>query len=61
DAIVLLSPRRANDKRLAAALEPLIGAIPVDLMRAANLRASTKNTLPKDVAAWLWQAVQKEK
>lgn len=61
DAIVLLSPRRANDKRLAAGLEPLIGAIPVDLMRAANLRASTKNTLPKDVAAWLWQAVQKEK
>jgi osmoprotectant transport system permease protein len=37
DAVVLLSPRRAHDPRLAAALRPLIGRIPVEAMRAANL------------------------
>jgi len=41
DAILLLSPKRANDEALIAALKPLIGAIPVELMRAANLRASS--------------------
>jgi osmoprotectant transport system permease protein len=37
DAVVLVSPKRAQDRRLIAALTPLIGAIPVDAMRAANL------------------------
>ena len=32
----LISPKRANDERLRRALEPLIGAIPVTAMRAAN-------------------------
>ncbi len=41
DAILLLSPKRANDEVLIAALKPLIGTIPVELMRAANLRASS--------------------
>jgi osmoprotectant transport system permease protein len=41
DAILLLSPKRANDEAFAAALKSLIDAIPVDLMRAANLRASS--------------------
>jgi osmoprotectant transport system permease protein len=36
DAVVLISPRRADDPRLLAALEPLIGAVPVEAMRAAN-------------------------
>jgi osmoprotectant transport system permease protein len=36
DAVVLLSPRRANDARLKQALLPLIGAIPVTAMRDAN-------------------------
>jgi len=36
DAVILVSPRRAADRRLAAALKPLIGAIPVAAMRAAN-------------------------
>lgn len=39
DAILLLSPHRAHDEALVAALKPLIGAIPVALMRAANARA----------------------
>ena len=36
DAVVLLSPRRADDARLKQALMPLIGAIPVTAMREAN-------------------------
>jgi osmoprotectant transport system permease protein len=36
DAVVLVSPRRAKDRRLTGALQPLIGAIPVEAMRAAN-------------------------
>jgi osmoprotectant transport system permease protein len=37
DAVVLVSPKRAGDARLIGALEPLIGKIPVEAMRAANL------------------------
>ena len=36
DAIVLISPRRAGDRRLIGALQPLIGKVTVEAMRAAN-------------------------
>jgi osmoprotectant transport system permease protein len=36
DAVLLVSPKRANDARLLAALKPLVGKIPVEAMRAAN-------------------------
>ena len=36
DAVVLISPKRAGDARLIEALRPLIGAISVEAMRAAN-------------------------
>ena len=36
DAVVLISPKRAGDQRLTRALKPLIGAIPVGAMQAAN-------------------------
>lgn len=36
DAVVLISPKRAGDARLLAALEPLIGKISVEAMREAN-------------------------
>jgi osmoprotectant transport system permease protein len=36
DAVVLLSPRRAHDTRLLAALRPLIGAISAAAMQEAN-------------------------
>ncbi len=52
DAILLLSPRRAHDEALIAALQPLVGAIPVELMRAANMRASS-GTSASDAARWL--------
>jgi osmoprotectant transport system permease protein len=37
DAVILLSPRRARDARFQRALAPMLGAIPVETMRKANL------------------------
>ena len=37
DAVVLISPKRSGDAALRKALQPLIGAIPVERMREANL------------------------
>jgi osmoprotectant transport system permease protein len=54
DAILLISPRRAQDETLIAALKPLIGAINVAIMREANLRAAGGDVLPDTVARWLW-------
>lgn len=36
DAVILVSPKRANDARFLDALKPLIGAVSVEAMRAAN-------------------------
>lgn len=36
DAVILISPRKAGDARLRAALSPLVGKITVEAMRAAN-------------------------
>lgn len=36
DAVILISPKAADDPRLVEALRPLVGAIPVEAMRAAN-------------------------
>jgi osmoprotectant transport system permease protein len=55
DALILLSPRAARDRRLVEALRPLIGAIGVDRMRQANLlvdRDTDKKT-PAEAARWL--------
>ena len=41
DAMLLLAPGHAQDKRLIAALTPLLGTIPVGAMRAANAQASS--------------------
>ena len=37
DAVILLSPKRAHDLRFQRALAPMLGAIPVETMRKANL------------------------
>ena len=37
DAIILMSPQAGEDAELVAAIEPLVGAIDVEAMRAANL------------------------
>lgn len=55
DAVLLLSPRAAADPDLARALEPMIGSVPIDRMRRANLmvdRDADKRT-PAEAAAWL--------
>jgi len=59
DAILLVARKRADDTALRDALRPLIGAIDVESMRAANLRASRNdaNATPEAVARWLWEKV----
>ena len=62
DAILLVSPHRKNDAALLAALRPLVDAVDVTLMRAANLRASggDNSASPGEAARWLWSQVQKK-
>jgi len=59
DALLLIAPDRARDPRLVEALRPLVGAIPVEAMRAANLsvdRTADKRS-PADAARALAQAI----
>jgi osmoprotectant transport system permease protein len=62
DAIVLLSPKRADDQALRAALTPLLGRIDIATMREANLRAAGNdaNSSPDAVARWLWEKVREK-
>jgi osmoprotectant transport system permease protein len=60
DAILMLSPQRASDASLRRALQPLVGAIPIDLMREANQlvdRDENKQS-PAQAAAWLAKSAQ---
>lgn len=52
DALLLLSPAHAGDARLRAALQPLVGAIPVEAMREANYRVDrdTDKATPEQAA-----------
>ena len=55
DAVILLSPHAGGDAKLAATLRPLVGAIPLERIRQANLmvdRDIEKRT-PRDAAEWL--------
>jgi osmoprotectant transport system permease protein len=55
DAILMISPRHQGDAKFIAALRPLVGHIPVNLMREANYmvdRDAAKKS-PEDAAAWL--------
>jgi osmoprotectant transport system permease protein len=36
DAVILISPKRAKDRKLIEALQPLVGSISVEAMRSAN-------------------------
>lgn len=57
DAIVLVSPKRANDAAFLESLRPLIGAIDGQTMRDANRRVSDGEP-PAAVAASLDQAIE---
>lgn len=55
DAILMVAPRRADDARFVAAIQPLVGRIPVGLMQQANYlvdRDTAKQT-PDQAARWL--------
>lgn len=58
DAILLVSPKRAQDETLIAALRPLVGGIDVASMREANARASGGGTTADVVARWLWGKIK---
>jgi osmoprotectant transport system permease protein len=60
DAVLLVSPRRASDEALLAALAPLANSINVTVMREANLRASA-GASPADAARWLWTQIQSKR
>lgn len=53
DAMILLGPRVTDDPRVACALAPLRGALPVELVRRANLKVDHDHVAPKAAAAWL--------
>jgi osmoprotectant transport system permease protein len=53
DAMILLGPRIADDRRVLCALEPLRGALPVELVRQANLRVDRDRETARAAAAWL--------
>ncbi len=59
DAIMLLSPKRADDAQLRGALQPLLGKIDLPLMREANLRAAGNDATssPDSVAKWMWERI----
>jgi osmoprotectant transport system substrate-binding protein/osmoprotectant transport system permease protein len=59
DAILLVSPKRAKDDKLLAALKPLVGSIDVETMREANARASNGTDTPDSAARWLWERIGK--
>ena len=55
DALLLVAPRRAKDAAFVAALQPVVGRIPVTAMREANYRVdrdADKQT-PDQAADWL--------
>jgi osmoprotectant transport system permease protein len=61
DAILLASPRDAENRALIEALRPLVGAIDIALMREANLRASGgAEGSPEAVARWLWDRIEQK-
>jgi osmoprotectant transport system permease protein len=59
DAVLLVSPRRADDATLTAALQPLVNAIDVAQMRAANQRASG-GASPAEAARQLWDEIRRK-
>ena len=60
DAMLMMSPRIADDDEIAAALEPLIGAISVEVMREANFavdREGEGKLSPKEAAEQLAEKI----
>jgi osmoprotectant transport system permease protein len=62
DAMVLLAPKRRDDRALREAVRPLLGRIDIATMREANLRAAGGDgaSSPDAVARWLWEKIGKQ-
>ena len=60
DAVQSIAPRRRGDETLTQVLKPLVGAIPVERMREANLMVDRDQdkVLPRDAARALAEAVK---
>jgi osmoprotectant transport system permease protein len=59
EAVVLISPKRSNDRVLIDALTPLLGRISIEQMRQANLmvdRGSSRAS-PQEAAAYLARSI----
>lgn len=59
DAILMVSPQRAEDANLRQALASLLGKIDVELMQRTNLRADREQDkeTPAQAARWLWEQI----
>ena len=61
DAIVMVSPKRANDAALLNAVRPLLDAISIKLMREANQKISAgTSATPESIARWLWDQIERK-
>ncbi|HEX8622109.1 MAG TPA: ABC transporter permease/substrate-binding protein [Allosphingosinicella sp.] len=56
EALLLVSPGRARDGKFLAALKPLLGAVPIERMRQANLMVDrdVDKRSPEEAARWLF-------
>ncbi|MBV9508755.1 MAG: hypothetical protein JO303_00560, partial [Caulobacteraceae bacterium] len=62
DAVIMLSPRRADDARFKAVLAPLLNTIPVQTMRGANYSVDrpADKVSPADAAAALARTIGRQ-
>jgi osmoprotectant transport system permease protein len=61
DAIVMVSPKRANDAAVLNAVRPLLDAISIKLMREANQKISAgTSATPESIARWLWDQIERK-
>ena len=61
EAVILLSPEAAARPRLVERLEPLVGAIDLATMRAANRMVDLEGRTPAAVAEWLAERLGRSK
>ncbi len=58
DAVLLASPRAARDAAFLAALQPMVGAIDMTIMREANRRVDLEGDTPGRAADLLWDRLE---
>lgn len=61
DAVLMVSPGRADEERFVSALTPLLDAIPVEVMREANYMVDRdeEKVSPSAAAAWLAEQIER--